>query len=94
MKKKSIKRFVWAAMSALCVCACTILSACGASQPKIKITIGMWQGSSVYDTDFYEEQIAAFEQAYPQYEIESSPYVYDSETAVAKFASGQLPTLF
>lgn len=54
----------------------------------------MWQGSSVYDAEFYEERIAAFEEAYPQYEIEVSPYVYDPETAVAKFASGQLPILF
>lgn len=89
-----MKRSVVAVVSALCICIGAMLSSCGTSSPKIKISIGMWQGSSVYDTDFYEEQIAAFEETYPQYEIESAPYVYDSETAVAKFASGQLPTLF
>lgn len=71
-----------------------MLFACNGTDNKIKITVGIWRGTTAYEKKLYEECASAFEAKYPQYEIVSSPYVYSSDSVVGKYASGQLPTLF
>ena len=70
------------------------LPACTSRPQRIKISVGMWRGTSAQEHEYYNECKTAFESRYPQYEVVASPYVYDQDTIVAKFASGQLPTLF
>lgn len=81
------------------VCALALfcaISAGGCATPpkKIKISVGIMRTSSAEESALFEECKHGFEKAYPQYEIISSPYVYSEDTVMAKYASGQLPTVF
>ena len=51
-----------------------MLFACNGTDNKIKITVGIWRGTTAYEKKLYEECASAFEAKYPQYEIVSSPY--------------------
>ncbi len=78
---------------------CTLLScaaatSCGEDGERIKISVGMWRGTSEEERRVYAECKQAFEREYPQYEVVAAPYVYDGNTIVSRYASGQLPTLF
>ena len=90
----SVKKFTAAACAALLLLSASALSACGGVQNRIKITVGLWRGTSAAEKEFYEECKIAFEDKFPQYEVVSSPYLYSDDTVVAKFASGQLPAVF
>lgn len=85
---------ILAACTAVLLLAVNALSACGNVDNRIKITVGLWRGTSAAEKEFYEECKSAFEEKFPQYEVVSSPYAYSDDTVVAKFASGQLPTVF
>ncbi len=92
---QSIRRKFFAVFLVVTMLAAScMLFACNGTDNKIKITVGIWRGTTVYEKKLYEECASAFEAKYPQYEIVSSPYVYSSDSVVGKYASGQLPTLF
>ena len=94
MAFRKIKNILSVAFAALGLFSCIAVAACANADEKIKITVGMWQGTSASEKAYFEECKRAFEEKYPRYEILSSPYVYDADTVVAKYASGQLPVLF
>ena len=92
---QSIRRKFFAVFLVVTMLAAScMLFACNGTDNKIKITVGIWRGTTAYEKKLYEECASAFEAKYPQYEIVSSPYVYSSDSVVGKYASGQLPTLF
>lgn len=92
---QSIGRKFFAACVALVLFAiCCLLFACKDVDNRIKITVGIWRGTTSYEKKLYEECKEAFEAKYPQYKIVSSPYVYSPDSVVGKYASGQLPVLF
>ena len=92
---QSIRRKFFAVFLVVTMLAAScMLFACNGTDNKIKITVGIWRGTTAYEKKLYEECASAFEAKYPQYEIVSSPYMYSSDSVVGKYASGQLPTLF
>lgn len=93
----TFKKFIKAAgalASAAALGLCPLLSACQSGEGRIKLTIGMVKGSTEEEKQFFDECERAFEELYPEYDVVSEPYVYDSNTVVAKFASGKLPAVF
>ena len=91
----SANKCIRAAVLLLCAAMLfSVPSACGPGSEKIKISVGFRYGASEQERQYYSECKAEFERRYPQYELVSSPYVYDSRTIVSKYASGQLPVLF
>lgn len=94
MAFKNLKTALCGALLPAVSAALLLSPACAAENNKIKLSLGIWRGSSAAEREYYEECKRAFEKSFPEYELVYSPYEYSEDTVVAKYASGQLPTLF
>ena len=74
----------------VCVTLTACIAGCGtakkeeANNGKVKITVGYWpeKGTKEYDTK--QEQIAKFNEKYPDIEVVGDPYAYSIDTFTAK----------
>lgn len=94
MSLKKFKIAVYAVTLSVTLLLLNVFSSCADNSKKIKITVGIRNGASAFEQAFYEECKKSFEEKFPQYEVITSPYAYTEDTIVAKFTSGQLPTVF
>ena len=80
-----------------CIMAVATISGCGTTKEddgKIKISVGKWpeKGTEAYDVKM--EQVARFNEKYPDIEIVGDTYKYEVNTFTAKASAGTLPTVF
>lgn len=94
MSSKKLKIAVYAVLLSVTFFLLNVLPACADNSNKIKITVGIRNGASALEQALFEECKNSFEEKFPQYEVMISPYSYTDDTIVAKFTSGQLPTVF
>ena len=92
MKAKKILSLLLAASMMLGI------ASCGKKQDveegKVQISIGKWPDKGTEAYDLKMEQVAKFNEMYPDIEIVGDTYKYEINTFTAKAAAGTLPTVF
>ena len=70
----------------------SILSGCGSSTGKVKVNIGNWPSKEQTGFELAQNRLAAFKESHPDWEVDTSEFIYDTKSFVTTAAGGRLPT--
>lgn len=88
MKRKIISALMTIAL------ATSMLSGCGSKNEKVSITIGNWPTKEQTSYEVVQKRLEEFKTAHPEWDVETSEFVYDTKSFTTTAAGGRLPTVW